>query len=148
MKRSGQKEFYYIELLIGLINGNNLEESLIIADNNFKIIFDSEFDELKKILNCEISKIEREKIYSSGYVIHTLTSAIWCVSTSQSYEISILKAVNLGNDTDTTAMVTGTIAGLIFGYKNIPKKWLNKIVKLDDINELIIKFNEKIKNNE
>lgn len=139
--------FYYIELLIGLINGNNLEESLIIADNNFKLIFGCEFDELKKILNCEISKIERDNIYSSGYVIHTLSSAIWCVSTSQSYEISILKAVNLGNDTDTTAMVTGTISGLVFGYKNIPKKWLNKIVRLNDINELIVKFDEKLKTN-
>ena len=37
---------------------------------------------------------------------------------------SILKAVNLGLDTDTIAALTGAAAGLNYGYENIPEEWL------------------------
>ncbi|MBR4038884.1 MAG: DUF1768 domain-containing protein [Clostridia bacterium] len=69
----------------------------------------------------------QEEIGSSGYVIHTLHAALWCLLTTQSYAQCVLKAVNLGEDTDTTAAVAGSLAGVIYGVEAIPQAWLDKL---------------------
>jgi ADP-ribosylglycohydrolase len=53
--------------------------------------------------------------------------------TTDNYKDAVLKAVNLGEDTDTTAAVTGGLAGLLYGLDNIPSNWINQIAKHDDI---------------
>ena len=80
------------------------------------------------------------EIKSSGYVVHTLEAAVWCLLNSSSYEECVLKAVNLGDDTDTVGAVAGGLAGLAYGYENIPKEWLDVIVKKDWINKLCEDF--------
>ncbi|MDL2300964.1 ADP-ribosylglycohydrolase family protein [Lachnospiraceae bacterium OttesenSCG-928-D06] len=83
-------------------------------------------------------KITNEtNIRSSGYIVHTLEAAIWCLLNSASYEDAVLKAVNLGEDTDTVGAVTGGLAGLYYGYDNIPKVWINTIQKKDWVEEII-----------
>jgi len=68
-----------------------------------------------------------DSLSGSGYVIHTLESALWCLMTSRTLEECILKAVNLGEDTDTTAAVAGGPAGLIWGEDSIPASWLESL---------------------
>lgn len=80
------------------------------------------------------------EILSSGYVVHTLEAAIWCLLNSESYAECVLKAVNLGDDTDTVGAVAGGLAGLAFGYENIPKEWVDVIVKKDWIGKLCEDF--------
>lgn len=70
-----------------------------------------------------------EVIKSSGYVVHTLEAAIWCMLNSDSYKEALLMAVNLGEDTDTVGAVTGGLAGLYYGYENIPIDWIREIQK-------------------
>lgn len=43
----------------------------------------------------------------------------------------MLLAVNLGEDTDTVAVVAGGLAGLHYGYDSIPKEWLSVIARRD-----------------
>jgi ADP-ribosyl-[dinitrogen reductase] hydrolase len=62
----------------------------------------------------------------SGYVVDCLHSARWACQ-ADSYEEVIKRAISLGNDTDTTAAVAGGIAGLRFGLKSIPRRWLNQL---------------------
>ncbi len=57
--------------------------------------------------------------------------------TTSSFSESVLKAVNLGDDTDTIGAITGGLAGVLYGYDNIPKKWLNDLIKKDYIETLI-----------
>ena len=64
-------------------------------------------------------------IKSSGFVIDSLEASIWCILTTNSFSEAVLKAVNLGGDTDTIGALTGALAGLIYGVKNIPKEWIN-----------------------
>jgi ADP-ribosylglycohydrolase len=73
---------------------------------------------------------------SSGYVIHTLEASIWCLLTSKSYSEAVLKAVNLGSDTDTTAAVTGALAGLFWHFNTIPNEWRLNIARHNDIMNL------------
>ena len=60
-----------------------------------------------------------------------------------SYEETIKKAIALGNDTDTTAAVAGGIAGALYGFENIPKKWFENLRGKDEVYELINKIDFK-----
>jgi ADP-ribosylglycohydrolase len=62
---------------------------------------------------------------------------------SNSYKEAVLKAVNLGEDTDTTAAITGGLAGIIYGEQDIPTEWINKIARLNEIEALLERFKQK-----
>lgn len=66
-------------------------------------------------------------IRSGGYVLDTLKAAVWCLVTTDDYAGCALKAVNLGDDTDTTAAVAGGLAGIVYGIDSIPAEWLAKL---------------------
>lgn len=93
-------------------------------------------DELARLKN--IADIPENEIQSSGYVVHTLEAAVWCLLKFNSYHDAVLAAVNLGDDTDTTAAVTGGLAGIAFG--NIPDEWISEIARKDWIEELCDRF--------
>lgn len=73
----------------------------------------------------------------TGYVVDCLKSSFKVIRESNSYEETIKKAIALGNDTDTTAAVAGGLAGIIYGYEGIPKKWYEKIRGKEKVNNLI-----------
>ena len=54
----------------------------------------------------------------------TYNAAIWCLEHTESYRECVLAAVNLGDDTDTTACVAGGLAGILYGREAIPPEWL------------------------
>ena len=66
----------------------------------------------------------KRSIKSTGYVIDTLEAALWCLTTTDTFKGCMIKAVNLGNDTDTVAAVAGALAGIYYGYDAIPQDWL------------------------
>ena len=77
----------------------------------------------------EFKNIPRDMIESSGYVVDTLEAAVWCLLNTDNLKECLLKAVNLGDDTDTVAAVAGGLAGLYYGYDSMPEEWLEKIQK-------------------
>jgi ADP-ribosylglycohydrolase len=141
--------FYYLEFARHiLINKNQFEVySLVQTEvNNFlnsQEISKSEIKLFDRLLLNNIYELPKDEINSSGYVLHTLEASIWCLMTTQCYQESTLKAVNLGFDTDTTGAVTGGLAGLLYGYTNIPSEWLNVIARLSDIENLAYRLEEK-----
>lgn len=78
----------------------------------------------------------RNKIQSSGYIVSTLEAAVWCLLTTKSYNECVLKAVNLGYDTDTVGAVAGSLAGALYGYDAIPLKWRDALIKRDYIEKI------------
>jgi ADP-ribosyl-[dinitrogen reductase] hydrolase len=134
--------FYYLEFARLLLNKTDkfsiykqlktdVPEYLHSLSINSKEI--SRFD---RLLKSDIYELSEEDIYSSGYVLHTLQASIWCLLTTDSYKDAVLKAVNLGEDTDTTGAVTGGLAGLLYGYENIPAAWLELLARRTDIEAL------------
>jgi len=75
-------------------------------------------------------------IASSGYVVHTLEAALWCLLRHDTYAATVLAAVNLGDDTDTTGAVAGGLAGLAYGEAAIPAEWLAGLARRAAIEEL------------
>jgi len=80
--------------------------------------------------------LDEDNIKSTGYVVDTLEAAIWCFLNTDSYKECVLKAVNLGDDTDTVGAVAGGIAGLYYGMKEIPTEWIELLPKKEWIIEL------------
>ncbi len=80
--------------------------------------------------------LPESEIKSSGYVVDTLEAAIWCLLNTDSYKNCVLKAVNLGEDTDTIGAVAGGLAGIYYGADSIPKEWMNIVLKRQDIEKL------------
>ncbi len=83
-------------------------------------------------------------IDSSGYVMHTLAAAVWCLLTSRSFEETMLKAVNLGGDTDTTGCVAGGLAGACYGIASIPADWKSVLARCSDIESLFTRFLDQL----
>lgn len=68
-----------------------------------------------------------EAVKSDGYCEHTFEAALWCFLNTFSYADCVLAAVNLGDDTDTTAAVAGAIAGVYYRFGAIPPKWIGQL---------------------
>lgn len=97
-----------------------------------------------RLLKEDISNLEEDQIQSDGYVLHTLEASIWCLLKTGHYEEAVLKAVNLGSDTDTTGAVTGGLAGLLYGLDEIPEKWLQPIAKYKDIEDPAVRLSNAL----
>lgn len=104
----------------------------------------SEIGLFDRILKNDISKYNEDEIQSSGYVLHSLEASFWCFLNSDSYEETVLRAVNLGGDTDTTGAIAGGLAGIYFGLDDIPQKWIDKLARTNDIKDLAERLSNKI----
>jgi len=103
-------------------------------------IADSERPHFKRVLNGKLAYLHEDEISSSGYVVDTLEAAIWCLLQTNDFRSTLLAAVNLGEDTDTVAAVTGGLAGIVYGLEGIPDEWIQALVKGDEITELANRF--------
>ncbi|WP_271856210.1 ADP-ribosylglycohydrolase family protein [Patiriisocius marinus] len=149
--RSIMSCFIYVEFGIQILKGKDKKKAYLDAQiiiNNFIDNNDFNPDEIQlfeKVLKNRIEKYDIDEINSNGYVIDSIESSLWCFMNSNSYAESVLMSVNLGGDTDTTAAINGGIAGLYYGWGNIPKKWVDNIAKKNEIINLSKKFAESIK---
>jgi ADP-ribosyl-[dinitrogen reductase] hydrolase len=71
--------------------------------------------------------IDPARLENTGYVIHTLQTALYDALTADSAEEAIVTAVNRGGDTDTLGAVAGAVAGARFGADALPERWLSAI---------------------
>jgi len=69
----------------------------------------------------------REELENSGWVRHTLESAVWGLLTTDSFEEAVVQVVNLGRDADTAGAVVGALAGAAYGLGAIPARWQGAI---------------------
>ena len=134
--------FYYLEFARILLIGNTKQEAYLLTAQllrqflRLKNINPAEVAYFQRLLEKDIVNLQEDKIQSSGYVVHTLEASIWCLLTTNTFADAVLKAVNLGDDTDTTAAVTGGLAGLLYGVESIPEEWLSQLVRIKDIEDL------------
>ncbi len=146
--RSSIACFLYIRIMDLLIKGHDKRDAYINSCKEVKQFIVSygisryEQDIFSRVLDNDISKLNESDIRSDGYVIHSLEASLWCVLNTTNYKECVLKAVNLGSDTDTTAAIAGALAGIIYGEKDIPENWKKKLVKYDEIIQLADKLHK------
>lgn len=105
----------------------------------------SEIEKFERLLKNDIWLLNEEQINSSGYVVDSLEAAFWCLLTTSNYKDCVLKAVNLGRDTDTNAAIAGGLAGMIYGHHDIPSEWLNTLARKSDILDLAERVTQRLK---
>lgn len=129
---------FYISIAMRLLAGDSVQKAYIQGIESVIKIYKKppyvvELEHFSRIINGNIEQLSINELHSSGYVIHTLEASLWCLLNSQNYSEAVLKAVNLGEDTDTTAAVTGGLAGIYYGLESIPQHWLEQLPRLQDI---------------
>jgi ADP-ribosylglycohydrolase len=142
--------FFYLEFAKGILDGKDKFSSYT---NTQKILYDfivksdinpKDILPMERILTQKIEMYTEDEIKSTGYVIDTLEASIWAIMTTDNFESAVLKAVNLGSDTDTTGAVTGGLAGLLYGYNSIPLHWKTPLAKYIEISQLLLKFSQNL----
>ena len=96
----------------------------------------SEAAHFEPLLAGDLAEWREDRVHSGGYVVHTIEAALWCLLRHNTYAATVLAAVNLGEDTDTTAAVAGGLAGLYYGETSIPAEWLTTLARRSDIEDL------------
>ena len=138
----------YVDFIKEILSGKSKEDAYnSLSKNNYNVYFDNNtIEKYDSILNGNLKNKSIDEIRSSGYVVNTLEACLWCTLNTKNYEESIIEAINLGKDTDTVGAITGSLTGLIYGYDNIPQRWLSKLRKKEYLDELIDKFNNYLNN--
>ena len=113
----------------GLTQGFAFYESYLADKENLHY-----YDRLKDLETFK--SLPAEKIKSTGYVVDALEAAVWSLITTDSFDQALLKAVNLGDDTDTVGAIAGGLAGLYYGYDSIPEECLSAIKRRKWIEEM------------
>lgn len=142
--------FIYLVYALEIMKGLNKQDAYsnmqqIIADFlKEKDLNKNELSLFDRILKQNINSVEEDNIHSSGYVLHSLEASLWCLLTSNNYKETVLKAVNLGSDTDTTGAIAGGLAGIYYGYDTIPNEWIEVLARKNDIFNLCDKLEKKL----
>ena len=101
-----------------------------------------------RLFSKEFAVLREKDINSSGYVVDTIEAAIWSILHASDYRETILCAVNMGGDTDTVAAIAGGLAGIMYGYEQIPSDWIESIAHKDMILSLCNRFAKAIEGGE
>jgi len=83
---------------------------------------------------------KEKQIQGRGYVVKSLEAALWCFLATDSFSDAVLKAVNLGDDADTTAAICGQLAGAFYGVPSIPASWMQCLTMNNEIKMLAEKL--------
>lgn len=131
----------YVQMAIHLLQGASPRMAYEAMKQEILTYYGSEpylreLPHFSAILQDNITEYQEAEIQSSGYVVHTLEASLWCLLNHTSYTETVLAAVNLGEDTDTTGAVAGGLAGIYYGTDQIPEVWLNCLARKHDIIEL------------
>jgi ADP-ribosylglycohydrolase len=92
--------------------------------------------EIEAVARGSFKRRDPPEIRGGGYAVHCLEAALWALDRSNSFGEGALRAVNLGNDADTTGAVYGQLAGALYGEAGIPREWREKLALRERIIEL------------
>lgn len=118
----------FARMLVRALAGASKEEVLLADRDTFQ-----GRPNIVALARGEYLEKPEEAIVGSGYVVRSLEAALWCFAHTNSFREAVLKAVNLGDDADTTGAVCGQIAGAFYGLAGIPTAWREKVAMKDFI---------------
>lgn len=110
----------FAEVLADAIEGRSRTEVLRSRDENYA-------GDIVAIMAGSWRGLARTDIKASGYVAHSLEASMWAVGRTGSFQEAVLLAANLGDDADTTAAITGQLAGALYGAVALPPAWTSRL---------------------
>lgn len=137
--------FFYVEIYISILEGRELKLAIQDAIASVKkmqshdIFRMIDLGKCSRLLNGEIAQLDVSAIKSTGYVLDALEAVIWCLLKGDNYKSTVHLAITLGNDTDTTAALTGAIAAIIYP-EPFPLEWMEQLQNTDLLISTTAKF--------
>jgi ADP-ribosylglycohydrolase len=130
---------YFAGLLLGALGGRSKEE---ILNAFFCLGSDPDYWQryalspaIAEIANGSFKQREPPEIIGTGFVVRSLEAALWAFYRSDDFREGALRAVNLGDDADTTGASYGQLAGAYYGVNAIPQDWIERLALRELINE-------------
>ena len=117
-------------LQAGLHQGFDFYEDYLVNHENLEY-----YNRLRDL--SSFAALPDENIQGTGYVVDALEAAVWSLVTTDSFEDALLKAVNLGDDTDTVGAIAGGLAGLYYGFNTIPLDWVAALQRREWIEDMV-----------
>ena len=124
---------YFALVLAGLMHG--LEREKVLSPE-WDLLADIErvvplHPGVKEVALRSFHHKKPPEIRGSGYVVHSLEAALWAFHDAADFREAVLRAVNLGDDADTTGAVCGQLAGAYWGEAGIPPAWKEGLARWD-----------------
>jgi ADP-ribosyl-[dinitrogen reductase] hydrolase len=130
---------YLATVLVALINGEDREE---VLSPNWKLL--QQLNDIKPLhpLIQEIAQGSfRQKqppaIEGSGWVVKSLEASLWAFHDADSFEEAVMRAINLGDDADTTGAICGQLAGAYWGESGISDSLRSGLARMDMIEKAL-----------
>ena len=133
-------------VVVTLLISNILSESKLLTFDELCQIADR-YDNrirpfIKKSYTLPIEDLSLDEATSIGYTLKAMSAGLWTYFKAENFEDGLLKVINEGGDADTNACVAGSILGAKFGYKSIPKKYIDGLIYRDILEEKLNKYIE------
>lgn len=130
---------YLAVVLAGLMQGVPREEVLSPGWDALRRLREIEpLDaEIAEAADGSFRRKSPPEIVGSGYVVRSLEAALWAFHDAGDFREAVLRAVNLGDDADTTGAVCGQLAGAYWGERGIPPEWLSGLARRDLIDSIL-----------
>ena len=126
----------------------------LIAGTPVREAVNAHADEFAQARLWNIWELPESQIRSGGFVVDSLEAALWCLTTTDSYRACVMRAIALGDDTDTIAAIAGALAGIVYGIgddasqiavpahagpteQRIPSAWIHKLRTKDAIDKTL-----------
>lgn len=124
---------YFALVLTGLIHGYGRE---VVLDPNWEPVAElcrrcELHPEIDEVAKASYRRKKPPAIAGSGYVVRGLEAALWAFHDAADFREAVLRAVNLGDDADTTGAVCGQLAGACWGEEGIPQTWCHELARRD-----------------
>lgn len=145
--RAAMSCFIYLKLAEKLLAGQEKLEAYLNMRNEVQDLWDeinfsvNERNNFKNIIQNSIIDLAENNLKSGGYVIEVLESSIWYFLKKDDFESTVISIINIGHDTDTSAAITGGLAGLYYGSENMPEYWRYSLSRYEDILDLSERLN-------
>jgi ADP-ribosylglycohydrolase len=130
---------YFGLVLVGLIHGVGCQEALSVdwvplAGLRKVFLLDAKIEE---VATGSFRGKKPSEIVGSGYVVKSLEAALWAFHDARDFQEAVLRAVNLGDDADTTGAVCGQLAGACWGESKIPVELLEGLARREMIEKAL-----------
>ena len=136
--------YIYVKYISYLLYGLSKEDAYrCIQREDYSSYSEEAINMYKRILKDNIKDYSVRDIRSSGYIVDTLECSLWIIMNARDFKEAIIASTNIGGDTDTIGAVTGSIAGIIYGYDSIPKDWLEDLQRRDYLIDLALEYEKK-----
>ena len=136
----------YCLIAAELLEGKSIKEAVATGLSKGKAYYENNKAFAKymyhfaRLYNDDFAQLPEADIRSGGYVIESIEASIWCLFNTSDLKSLILKAVNLGHDTDTTAAISAGLGTLVYNVEDLPAEWINKLRKKEYLEKIETAF--------